>query len=453
MAYDNIFRFNNKDDISIETVLKFIERHKTERVPLIKDNLNFLLQKNLDVDKRFVDEEKNGKFAGIRHKNNIAQIITNTQFNYLYGSGLKYYTNSKDNKTLEILQEIRREGDFEEKEGDFILQAGELGVSYILVYNVKDKIKMTILDPLQTFVIYSYNIEEEPIYGIRYYLDYEDKTNIEIFGINFRRIYKENEKGEYILIDERENPFKICQIIEHKNNKFGWSDFQPVKSHIDDINFTITTESNLIHYINNALLILKNLDADESDIRRMIKSGVVLIKSGLSGVESDMDFLDKPLNVEGVKQHLEMLLKSCFRDSFTPLISSDELKQAPSAKALESMYMQTDLISTQKEKQIRKTIRRILDVLFKIYNFSRLDKVVDYKEIDVQFTRSLPALASAELDDVIKIIQNIPLSDETKLELVPSKYIDNPQAELERLEKGRSLYNFVEEVDEDEQDN
>ena len=205
MAYDNIFRFNNKDDISIETVLNFIERHKTERVPLIKDNLNFLLQKNLDVDKRFIDEEKNGKFAGIRHRNNIAQIITNTQFNYLYGSGLKYYTDSEDNKALEILQEIRKEGDFEEKEGEFILQGGELGVSYILVYNIEDKIKMTILDPLQTFVIYSYNIEEEPIFGIRYYLDYEDKTNIEIFGINFRRIYKENKKGEYILIDERKS--------------------------------------------------------------------------------------------------------------------------------------------------------------------------------------------------------------------------------------------------------
>ena len=184
----------------------------------------------------------------------------------------------------------------------------------------------------------------------------------------------------------------------------------------------------------------------------MIKSGVVLIKSGLSGVESDMDFLDKPLNVEGVKQHLEMLLKSCFRDSFTPLISSDELKQAPSAKALESMYMQTDLISTQKEKQIRKTIRRILDVLFKIYNFSRLDKVVDYKKLIYNLQEVCQRWLLRELDDVIKIIQNIPLSDETKLELVPSKYIDNPQVELERLEKERSLYNFVEEVDEDDQD-
>ena len=390
MAYDNIFRFNNKDDISIETVLNFIERHKTERVPLIKDNLNFLLQKNLDVDKRFIDEEKNGKFAGIRHRNNIAQIITNTQFNYLYGSGLKYYTDSEDNKTLEILQKIRKEGDFEEKEGEFILQGGELGVSYILVYNIEDKIKMAILDPLQTFVIYSYNIEEEPIFGIRYYLDYEDKTNIEIFGINFRRIYKENKKGEYILIDERENPFRICQIIEHKNNKFCWSDFQPVRA-ILMILIYYNNRIKLNTLYKQCSINTKNLDADESDVRRMIKSGVVLIKSGLSGVESDMDFLDKPLNVEGVKQHLEMLLKSCFRDSFTPLISSDELKQAPSAKALEAMYMQTDLIATQKEKQIRKTIRRILDVLFKIYNFSRLDKVVDYKEIDVQFTRSLPA--------------------------------------------------------------
>lgn len=440
----SMFKYPNDKDISIKEVMSFIDRHKFERIPMFEENENYLLQTNIPIELDFLEKEKAGRFMGIRHKNNIANIIVQTHTNYITGSEVAYQSDIKEKDSLEMFLTLRKKSKLNEEEGMISEYCSKYGVSYLLVYLDNIDINTAIINPKECFVLYDYSVEPKPIWGVRYYKNYNDKLVVEVYGKYVFRRFVEDKKGKFVLEEEKENIIKTIPMIEILNNDYMLCDFQPVKTHIDEINKVITTESNLIHYINDALLILRNVDMDEETFAKMLATNLIIMSSGEQGVDADLKFLEKPLNVEAISQHQSTLLKATFRDSFTPLISSEELTKAPSAKALQSMYMSTDFIARTKEKYMKEGLRKVIDIMFKYLNFVKIDAVYTAETIEPKFTRSLPTLSSAELEDVLKIVQAVNLSDETKLGLIPSKYGINPIEEIKRLknERAEMPYNF-----------
>lgn len=436
------FKYNDDLDISIKTILSFIDRHRSERLPMFSENEAFLLQTTTSSND-FLTEEENKKFVGVRHKNNIANIICNTHLNYVMGSCLNYYSDSEDKLSLEKFLEIRKINDGETIEKETEELAGQFGLAYQLCYiNEDGYISYDCIKPQESFVIYNYNTRPEPIWGVRYYTNYNNKTVIELYGKYLNKIYEENGKGEYIVISEKENIFGMVQLIEYRNNKWMLCDFQPVKSHIWDIDKTKTTLSNLIHYINDAILLLTNVELDEEEFQKMLINKIMIFNSGSDGTEAKADFLKKPIDIEAIKEHLDGLLKGAFRDSFTPLVSSEELAKAPSAKALQTMYMATDFIAQNKQTYFRKGVKQLIKLIFKMLNFTKVDQTYSEYSIEPIFSTTLPTLTTAELEDLQKLKKIVNLSEQSLLELIPSKYVENVEEELERKKKEEQEYSY-----------
>lgn len=428
------FKYNNEETINTDDLQNFIQRHKTERIPLLQENENFILQRNLPIDTEFKEQEDNKTFAGVKHKNNISNVIVNTHLSYVMGDDLQYTSDNDEKESLEKYLEIRKNNEGAEKENKIAELIGKFGLGYEILYmDSEQNIKFSTAKPQECFVIYNYDLEAKPIWGVRYYLDYNNNTNIELYG---KKMYKKyvDVDGNLQLVEEKINFFNVLPMVEYRNNDNMLCDFQPVKTYLVDIDKTLTTESNLIHYINDALLIFTNVDVDEEDLAKMIKNKVLILNNG-EGVESGLDFLEKPLNVEGIAQHLTTLYKNAFNQSFTPFISSEELKSAPSGKALQVMYLSADLIAKIKESKLTKGFKQRIDVIFKMLNFTR-NTPLEYKSIEPIFTRNLPTLTSADLEDLQMLINTgVRLSNRTLLELIPNKFINNVEEELERIEE------------------
>ena len=451
------FTYPNKEDIKKEDLLHFIEKHQTERIPIYEENLSFITQTNIKIDKTFQKEEENNKFSGIRHRNNICNLILKTHLNYLMGDGISYTDkgSEEDDESLEKFLEIRKNKDFKTKEYKTVEEMGKMGTSYSLIYlNEDNEIQWSILEPKQTFVIYSSELEGEPIWGVRYYTDFFDNEIIELWGKSFYRKYKKIEdEEEYIIEEEKENIFNIMPVVEFRNDEYGFSDFQPIKPHIDDINKTITTQSNLIHYINDAILILKNIGVDEEEVEKMFQNKIVSFNTGEPNIDIGMDFLKKPIDTDSIKQHLNILIKGAFRDSFTPLMTSEEISKAPSGKSLQSMYLTADLVASQKEARIREGMKRVIRIIFKMLNFRRLTDVYNNNNIEPKFSRNLPTITISEIEDLLQVNNVQKLSTKTNLELLPNKYVSDAEEEMERIQeqtKKNITYDFIEEEEEEE---
>src|SRR5699024_12236940 len=110
------------------------------------------------------------------------------------------------------------------------------GRTYELIFrNSRDETRFTVLDPLETFVIYDDTVERNPIAGVRYYSkQFEDNarvvylytdTHIHEFELDNAYGLKEtNVTGHY---------FEGVPIIEYEINKFRKGDFENVLTLID----------------------------------------------------------------------------------------------------------------------------------------------------------------------------------------------------------------------------
>jgi len=433
------FKMGEEQILTNDIIKDLINKHKMEILPLLEENEDFLYQDNLPIEEHFKEEEDAGSFNGVRLKNNIPNVIVNTHLSYVIGNGISFESDETEKDSLDEFLKIRTDNYLDDKEKDLMEYMGRYGVGYELVYYDDNEIQVDTVNPKECFIVDDYSIKEKPLYGFRYYLDYNKNTIVEIYG------KKENAKvkimkstGEIVLIYKKENIYNEVQLIQYKNNDFMHSDFQPVKRYLEDLNKTMTSESDLIHYMASATIVFENILVDEESVRLMIINKNIMTKSDENSNGGRVYFLEKPLNVDGIKQHYDMLRNNIFLESFTPFLSMQQLTKAPSGKALQTLYLNAGIIADKKIREFKKGLRKRISIIFNILNFGKITGTMDFKTIKPKFTKNLPTLTSSELEDLKTIAQSgIKLSTKTQLDILPSKYVDNTDAELKRLKEER----------------
>lgn len=442
-----VFKYADENNLTTEALQTFINNHKNLVLPILQENEDFILQRNLEIDTEFLEEENAGTFAGIRNKNNIANVICNTHFSYSFGQDIQYVSNEDEKDSLEeyLLIETENNGqDKTKKLGDYM---GKFGMAFELVYlNQKGQIVYNAVSPAEAFLIHDYSLDINPIFGVRYYKDYDKKTIVEVYGKYTYKKYITSDTGVFNLVEEKQNLYNIVNLIMYKNNDYTLSDFQPVKTYLQDIDKTNTTRSNSLHYINDAILLLTNVEAELEDLADMKSKRVIMVNSG-GDVASEIDWLEKPINTEAFESHLKQLYKNAFNESFTPFISNEEFANAPSGKALEIMYLSASTIATQKQVNMAQSLKQRINIIFNILNFNKLDNFYTFNSIKPIFSKNLPTITSVELEDLQKLVNIVNLSKKTKLELIPNKFITNVEEELARQEEeGLESIDFSKEV-------
>ena len=289
------------------------------------------------------------------------------------------------------------------------------------------------VNPKEVIIIESDSLDEEILYGIRYYQGQElgsDQlyTTIEVYSKNDVKIYKSNENYDnLILVDEYPHYFGLVPFAIYKNNDDLIGDFELVISLIDAYDKLASDSLNDFEYFCDAYLALYGMDADADDIKSMKENRVILMDEGTSA-----EWLTKDVNdtqMENLKKRLE---DDIHKFSKCPAMTDENFSSNASGVAMKYKVMGMENVASVKERKFKKGLQRRIELLSNILNLTYGS--FDWRAIEITFTRNLPVNVM-EVANMINNLRGI-VSNETLLLQLP--FVEDVAAELQRIEEENS---------------
>lgn len=440
----------NRDDLS-----KMIQHHQENqrhRLQILKeyyegDNTNILRNKR----------RREEHLSDHRATHSFGEYVSGFIQGYLVGNPIK--TSYPDEDIDEQIRDINRVNDADEHNSDLVLDQSIYGRAYELLYrNNEDEVRFTVLDVLETFVIYDDTVETKPIAGIRYiYNQFKETTTVYLYTNDKITTYNLGNDYKLTHADEELHSFNGVPIIEYSNNRFRKGDFERVINLIDLYDEAQSDTSNYMTDLNDAMLVIKgNLDIDAEEAKRQKEYNLLMLQTetdqdGRSG-QADAEYIYKQYDVSGTEAYKTRVANDIHMFTSTPNMNDDNFGGVQSGEAMKYKLFGLEQKRATKERLFKKSLRNRYRLINNIMSIAS-EGSFDVNEIIIVFTPNLPKSLKDEIEAFTKLGGE--LSEETKLSML--SIIENPQEELEKIEnespqisRGRSMYNF--DVEEDEQD-
>jgi SPP1 family phage portal protein len=181
----------------------------------------------------------------------------------------------------------------------------------------------------------------------------------------------------------------------------------------------------------NTILILKNYDGQNlGEFRKnLAQYGAVKVRT-VDGSGGDVDSLQVEVNSENYKAILELFKKAIIENAMGYDAKDDRLAGNPNQMNIQSMYSDIDLDANGMETEYQAALEEVL--WFVNCHFSNMG-LGDFEgeELEIIFNRDI-MISESEVIANCQASVGL-LSDETIIAMHP--WIDDPQAELERVKK------------------
>lgn len=419
------YKLSKDQELSSELIKKLIEKHKTNQFPRFKKLDDYYHAKNQILNRVMNDEAKpNNKVA-----HPYASYITDTLTGYFMGEGVTY--SSLDDNALEELNMVLEYNDGQDEDIELAKDMSIFGLGVELLYvDEEGNIRVKRLDPREIVLIYDDTLEEDLLYGIRYYQCEDLLTNtkyymIEIYSNKNVTIYKSDENINTLnLVDSYEHYFDIVPIVVYFNNEEEIGDFEPVISLIDAYDQMESDSLNDFEYFVDAYLCLQGLTADTDDVKTMKENRILLLDS-----DSDAKWLIKDTNdtnIENVKTRLD---GDIHKFSKVPDMSDEAFAGNASGVAIKYKTLPMENVVAIKERKFKKGLQRRIELIFNL--IARKSSSYDWRAIDITFTRNLPT-NDTEIASMVSTLSGI-VSNETLLAQIP--FVENVQNEMDKVEE------------------
>lgn len=221
-------------------------------------------------------------------------------------------------------------------------------------------------------------------------------------------------------------------LIPLKANEEEIPLLKKVKSLQDGINVMLSDfENNMQEDARNTILVLKNYDGTNlGEFRKNLATyGAIKIRyddSAKGGVET----LEITVNADNYKAIVEIFKKALIENAMGYDAKDDRLSGNPNQMNIQSMYSDIDIDANDTETEYQAAFE---DILWFVNNHLANTGQGDFEneEVNVIFNRDILINESEVIDNCGKSTGI--LSDETIISMHP--WVNDPQAELERLEK------------------
>lgn len=189
--------------------------------------------------------------------------------------------------------------------------------------------------------------------------------------------------------------------------------------------------NNMEEDVRNTVLVLKNYDGqDLGEFRRNLTTyGAIKVRT-VEGTDGGVDSLEISVNSENYKTVLELLKKALIENLRSYDAKDDRLSGTPNQMNIQSMYCDIDLDANAMETELQAAFEEILWFV-NTYLANTGKGSYESEDITVIFNRDILINESEAIDNCSKSVGII--SDETIVAMHP--WVDDPAAELERLEK------------------
>ena len=277
---------------------------------------------------------------------NMPWAIVRQSNGYFLGSPIKY--TSKNEKNQSAIDDLNKAFDAENKTSQDA-QIGEwasiCGSGYRLVFaeqsddDMETPLQLAVLDPLNTFVIYSTSAGNKPLLGVTY----EARLDSNGHNIGYRfyaysktQQYVYDVKSEtaransYVLVEDGVKPHLLgdVPIVEYLNNQWRMGDFEVVVGLLHSVNKLYSDRVNAVEQFVQSILVFINCDlktAEEnqaaggdkvSDLDRLKENLAISITSVTGGggtsapadikyVSSQLDQADTQVLADSLIQYVE----------------------------------------------------------------------------------------------------------------------------------------------------
>ena len=312
--------------------------------------------------------------------------------------------------------------------------------------NERNEYRFKNLSPENVIPIYSADLDEELLYVIYFYpiSDWESDSWEQRYSVN---VYDSETithftcdsgfnslvpTGDIELHYFNEVPFSVFYLTDD-----GESIFKSVIGLQDAFNKMLSDSVNDWEAFVDAYMVFSNTTADAEDIAALKKNRVIVLDD-----DATVNYLTKNSNDTQVQNLLDEINTSIHTIANSPDFSSEVFGSGVSSGiALQFKLVGFNNIASNIEAQFRKAIAHrihLLNVVFTLLDWEAY-------EIQISFTHNLPT-NTADIVDAVSKLRGL-VSDHTLLAQLP--FIDNPEAEVERLEKQQNslidnLYSFGE---------
>ncbi len=416
-----------KDNMTFDTVRKFIQRHERE-FPRLDKLQNYYIGEH-DILRRKKDSDvPNNKIVC-----NHAKEITDTVTGFFVGNPITY-----TGDRIEKITEWYTEGEIDSIDMAIAKDASKFGRGYELVCmtdNDEPIPKSYCIHPKNIFVVYDDTVEHNPLFAVYYYPVYdadENKTGYKVWlytdDASFMFSTDVSFKQE-VLAQQHDNYFGELPIIEYSNNEEQQGDYEQVIGLIDAYNLLMSDRVNDKEQFVDAILLLIN--AQLGDDKKETNEAIQLLKQNKLldlPEQSDARYLTRTFDESGVEVLKKALEQDIHKYANVPCLSDENFVGNASGVAMEYKLLGLEMLTKIKEKFFKKGLKKRFLLYSKIASIKGNEAA---KNCEPVFTRGLPKNV-VELANVVAQLNGL-VPDETLLSLLP--FIKDPAEALELLKK------------------
>ncbi len=441
-------KIESKSTITNEKIIsKLIQEHASEVLKMQK-GLDYYNVNNTEINKKspvWFDEnlKASADITAPNHqiKHGWHRLLVNQKTAYLVGRSPTFST-GVDKDLEDHVNEILDE-DFDDDLNELVKGASNKGKEFLHVFINKDgEFDYVVISALNIIPIYDTSRQKDLEAIIHYYpITINDETRIraEFWDDQYVTYYVQDEDGEFKLDtstltnEPKESHFYYNELgygwgkvpfIEFPNNNEKRSDLDFYKSLVDDYDLVVSSLSDDIERIQQAIYVLKGYDgeslAEFTQALRIFKAVKVSEDGGVDKISFDIPIAAKD-------SHLDRLEENIFLFGEGVNMKTDRFGNSPSGVALRFMYALLDGKASILERKFKKSMKQLFWFVVEYINMVN-GKSFDYKDVGITFNKSM----ISNDKEIVEILEKSPyLSEESKLEHHP--FVVDVQEEINRF--------------------
>jgi len=323
---------------------------------------------------------------------NRANEIVSFKVGYLCGEPIQYVSRNGDEKIVKAittLNELMFSEDKTTQDQEIVEWQMICGTAFRLVLP-DDKgeeddapFEMYTLDPRDTFIVYSNDIGNKPLMGVKYSKD--EETSITTYSI-----YTEN---EYFLLEDttikekQPHALDVIPIFEYPANNARLGSFEIVLPLLDMINNIESNRMDGMEQTIQAFIKFVNCDITTEDFEKLKELGAIKVKS-TDGQNADVDIVTNDLN----QDQSQTLKEDCYNAVLTICgmpnrNGGSSTSDTGAAVLLRDGWSLAEARAKDSEHVFKKAEKKMLKLVLRICRDLADGIDLHLKDIDMKFTR------------------------------------------------------------------
>ena len=431
------------DALSSADIMILINQHQENQVPTFEKNMDYYLGKHEILEK----ERSESGAPNAQPVCNHAKDIADTASGYFMGNPITYKLagDEEDGRIKEAFDRLMDAFDdatVDDDDQENALMLSIEGKTYEYIYAAEDEasLREKPIDPQNAFLVYDQSIEHRELFGVYYYTKKNDlDPDGEQEDVWYVLVMTETELKYYEIPKDSEDevpPYFVephnlgyIPLVEYKNNRFAIGDFEQQIGLIDAYN-TMTADriNDKEQFIDAILVIYGALLGDGGDESDQAQEELRQKKLLELPIDAKAEYLVRQLDESGMETLRDALKEDIYTFSHVPNLTDENFAGNSSGVAMEYKLLGLEMLTKTKERWYRRGLRKRLNIF--LYYLGLQGSVLSEKDIEVQFSRSLPK----NLLEISQIIGNLEgeVSQRTLISLLP--FVEDPDAELAALE-------------------